>query len=168
MPRLHTCKLVNCGNSEEKYSIWMLINKNQQPSCVGCPIPTILKYLTAKMKWEEHIHLFFFLHLLDSWVDMDHNIILVCLKYTKSFCKWHRISSALPLYHFLHSPPCLCTHTHSVIFKKHNQNRTWKLRTQCLSVETVHTKAACSYIFPRFPPTFPALSMGLTKFGEPG
>ena len=110
--------------------------------------------------------LFFFLHLLDCWIDMDHNVILVCLKYTKSFFNWHRISSSLPLYHFLCSPPCLCTHTHSVIFKKHNQNRTWKLRTQYLSVETVHTKAACSYIFPKFPPTFPALSRGLQRLGS--
>lgn len=60
-------------------------------------------------------------------------------------------SSPLPFPFVL---PCLCTHTYSVIFKKHNQNRTWKLRTQYLPVETVHTKAACSYIFPKFPPLF--------------
>lgn len=128
----------------------MFINKNQQPSCVGCPIPTILKYLlNSKVKWEEHIHLFFFLQLLDSWVDMDHNIILVCLKYTQNL-----FVSDTDLLYFsplrFRPPPCLYTHTHSVIFKKHNQNRTWKLRTQYLSVETVHTKAACSYIFPNF------------------
>ena len=106
----------------------------------------------SQQKWNEKsiFIFFFFLHLLDSWVDMNHNIILVCLKYTKSFCNWHRISSSLPLYHFLCSPACLCTHTHNVIFKKHNQNRTCKLRTQYLSVETVCTKAVCSR-FPHFP-----------------
>ena len=106
---------------------------------------------TSQQKWnEKSIFIFFFFYIY--WIPglIWITILSWFVWNTQNLFVTDRISSSLPLYHFLCSPACLCTHTHNVIFKKHNQNRTCKLRTQYLSVETVCTKAACSR-FPHFP-----------------